>query len=157
MTTTPPQNFTDLLLKAERFCAYRERCTFEVKQKLQELGATTIETEKVLASLTDDDYLNDERFARLFASGKFRIKRWGKNKIRAELRMKKVADRHIYDALDALDEKEYSDTLEQLVIKKSKEVKSKNAKDKIRKIGMYLLSKGYESDLVWKSLKRITV
>ncbi len=145
--------FHDLLLKAERFCAYRERCSYEVKQKLKELGADENETEKVIASLQEDDYMNDGRFAKLFVSGKFRIKRWGKNKLRAELRMKKMPDSYIYNALDAIDEDEYLKTIEHLVAKKSKEVKGKNAQDKTRKIVMYLLSKGFESELIWKALK----
>jgi len=107
----------------------------------------------VLSSLQEDDFLNDERFALLFASGKFRIKRWGKNKIRAELRMKKVPDNFIYNALDAIDEDEYKNTIEHLIKKKEREVKSKSPKDKAQKIGMYLLSKGFESELIWKALK----
>ncbi len=143
----------DLLLKAERYCSYRERCNYEVKQKMKELGANDSEIEKIIASLEEDEYLNDERFAKLFASGKFRIKRWGKNKIKAELRMKKMPDSFIYNALDSIDEEEYMKTIEHLVAKKSKEVKSRSAQDKTRKIVMYLLSKGYEPELVWKALK----
>jgi len=142
-----------LLFKAERFCAYRERCSYEVRQKLKELEADEEETTKIIASLQEDDFLNDERFALLFTSGKFRIKRWGKNKIRAELRMKKVPDNFIYNALDAIDEDEYKNTIEHLIKKKEREVKSKSPKDKAQKIGMYLLSKGFESELIWKALK----
>lgn len=147
-------DFRALLLKAERFCAYRERCSYEIIQKLKEFNADEKTIQKITDSLKEDDYLNDERFARLFASGKFRIKRWGKNKIRAELRMKKVPDPFIYNALDALDEKEYMETIEHLIAKKSREVKAKNAQDRTRKIAMYVLSKGFESELVWKALKQ---
>lgn len=153
MDSKKEKKTTELLLKAERFCAYRERCSYEVIQKLKELEADPEETEKVLESLKENDYLNDERFSKLFASGKFRIKRWGKNKIKAELRMKKIPDSFIYNALDSISEEEYISTLEHLKAKKSKEVKGKDSKDKIRKIGMFLLSKGYEAELVWKHLK----
>ena|ERR1051326_2515965 len=142
-----------LLLKAERFCAYRERCSFEVKQKLRELGADENTSGKIISSLSEDDYLNDGRFAKLFTSGKFRIKRWGKNKIRAELRMKKIPDPVIYDALDSIDEGEYLKTIEHLAKKKEREVKAKNAKEKKRKIFMFLLSRGFESEMIWKILK----
>lgn len=147
-------NYHELLQKAERFCAYRERCSYEIKQKLRELGVDPDQTEKIMTSLTEDEYFSDERFARLFVSGKFRIKRWGKNKLRAELKMKKLPDPFIYNALDSIDEEEYLKTIEHLIAKKSKEVKSKNAKDKTKKIAMYLFSKGFESDLVWKALKQ---
>ncbi len=154
MKENTENNFHELLLKAERFCAYRERCSYEIKQKLKESDATEEQTEKIMASLSEDEYFSDERFAKLFVSGKFRIKRWGKNKLRAELRMKKLPDTFIYNALDSIDEDEYMKTIEHLIAKKSKEVKSKSAKDKTRKVAMYLLSKGFESELVWKALKQ---
>lgn len=161
MKTKEENNFQHLLIKAERFCAYRERCSYEIKQKMEELGADEKETEKIISSLEEDDFLNDERFAKLFTSGKFRIKRWGKNKIRAELRMKKIHDSFISNALDAIDEDEYRKTIQHLINKKSREVKSQKyvvsgaepSKDKIRKIGMFLLSRGFESELIWKALK----
>ena len=146
-------NFHELLIKAERFCAYQERCSYEVKQKLKELGADETETEKIISSLQEDDFQNNERFALLFTSGKFRIKRWGKNKIRAELRIRKIPDALIKKGLDAINEQDYLKTLTELAKKKEREVKSKNPKDKNQKIGMFLLSKGYESELIWKILK----
>ena len=146
-------NFNELLIKAERFCAYRERCSYELKQKMKELGADESETEKVIASLQEDDFMNDERYARLFASGKFRIKRWGKNKIKAELRMKKVPDPLIKSALDSIDGSEYNKTILHLIQKKEREVKNLKPADKKQKIFRFLLSKGYESDLVLANLK----
>ena len=148
------KQFHELLLKAERFCSYQERCSYEVKKKMKEFDADENTTDEIIASLQEDDYQNDERFARLFASGKFRIKRWGKNKIRAELRMKKVPDAFIKQGLDAINAEEYRKTIEHLVKKKEREVKSKDPKDKSRKIVMFLLSKGYESELIWKALKQ---
>lgn len=154
METDEKNKFHELILKAERFCAYQERCSYEVRQKLKELRANESETEKIIASLQEDDFQNDERFALLFTSGKFRIKRWGKNKIRAELRMKKIPDALIKKGLDVINEEDYLKTLRELAKKKEREVKSKNSKDKNQKIGMFLLSKGFESDLIWKILKQ---
>jgi len=144
----------DLLLKAERFCAYQERCRFEVEKKLRERKAKPNEISKILSSLEEDGYLNDERYTKNFASGKFRIKRWGKNKIRAELRMKKISEDLISNALDGIDEEEYFKTIQHLINKKSREVKSQNSKDKTRKILMFLLSRGFESELIWRVLKK---
>ncbi|MBI4930415.1 MAG: RecX family transcriptional regulator [Bacteroidetes bacterium] len=140
----------DLLLKAERFCAYQERCRFEVEKKLRELKAKPDEISKIIASLEEDEYLNDERYAKLFASGKFRIKRWGKNKIRAELRIKKMPDDFIQNALNAIDDEEYLKTIQHLIKRKAREVKTQDPKDKLRKIVNNLLSKGFESELIWK-------
>ena len=146
-------SFHDLLLKAERFCSYQERCRFELQQKLKEWGADEDSTSKVIASLEENEYMNDERFAKLFASGKFRIKRWGKNKIRAELRMKKIPDAFIKKGLDAIDESEYKKTIQHLIGRKAKELKGQTTRDEKAKIVRYLLSKGFESSLVFANLK----
>ena len=143
-----------LLLKAERFCAYQDRNRFEVQKKLRELKANTDEISKIISSLEEDGYLNDERFAKLFASGKFRIKQWGKNKIRAELRMKKIPDNFISNALDAIDDEEYLKTIQHLIKRKAREVKSQEPRIKNQKIVMFLLSRGFESELIWKVLKK---
>ena len=150
---TNKSDFTYLLVKAERFCAYQERCSYEVRQKMKDLGSDEREIEKIITSLKEDDFLSDERFARVYASGKFRIKRWGKNKILGELRMKKIPDAFIKQGLDAIGKEEYLNTLTKLAKKKEKEIKDTESRIKKQKIGNYLLSKGYESDLIWNVLK----
>ncbi|MEK6616017.1 MAG: regulatory protein RecX [Bacteroidota bacterium] len=143
-----------LLVKAERFCAYQERCSHEIKQKMKELGADEKTTEKIISSLEENDFLNDGRFAKLFTSGKFRIKRWGKNKIRAELRMKKITDDLISNALDGMDEEEYLTTIKYLAKKKRNEITNPEFRIQNQKIGMFLLSRGFESELIWKVLQK---
>ncbi|MFH1003927.1 MAG: regulatory protein RecX [Bacteroidota bacterium] len=140
----------NLLIKTERFCAYQERCSYEIKQKMSKLGADKITTEKIISSLKENDFLNDERFAKLFVSGKFRIKKWGKNKIRNELRKKKISDELINKGLNEINEREYIITLKELAKKKAREIQS--SKFKVQKIVMYLISKGFESELIWKNI-----
>ena len=152
MGSVTENDLRQLLLKAERFCSYRERCSYEIKQKMKELGADEKTAEKIIISLTENDFLNDERFAQLFTSGKFRIKRWGKNKIRAELRIKKIPDSIISNALDSIDEAEYQNTIQHLIKKKEREVKSEKPAVKSQKIFRFLLSKGFESELIWKCI-----
>lgn len=142
--------FESLLAKAERFCAYQERCNHEVKQKLHKLLADEKISSKIISSLEEDGYLNDERFAKLFASGKFRIKRWGKNKIRAELRQKKIPDNFISNALDAIDGEEYMKTIQHLINRKERELKGLSSGNRRQKIYRFLLSKGFEPHLVLK-------
>ena len=153
MKSDEKNNFYELLFKAERFCAYQERCSYEVKQKMKELGADEIEIEKIISSLQEDDFQNDERFAKLFTSGKFRIKRWGKNKIRAELRMKKIPDELIKKGLDNISEEDYLKTLQELAKKKKREVKSQKPEVRSQKIYRFLLSKGFEHASVIQILK----
>lgn len=146
-------NFHELLIKAERFCAYQERSSFEVRQKMKEFDTDEKTIGLILTSLQEDDFQNDERFAMLFTSGKFRIKRWGKNKIRAELRMKNIPDALIKKGLDAINKEDYIKTLKELAKKKEKEVGNQKLEIRSQKVGRFLLSKGYESELIWKILK----
>ena len=87
------------LQKLKHYCTYQERSHYEVKQKLYELGVRTNDHDEIIASLIDEDYLNEERFAIQFAGGKFRMKQWGKKKILYALREKKVSDYSIKKAL----------------------------------------------------------
>ena len=146
-------NYHELLLKAERFCAYQERCSHELKQKLKELGADEKTLEEIITSIQEDDFQNDERFALLFTSGKFRIKRWGKIKIRSELRMKKIPDSLIKTALDSINETDYKKTIQHLIQKKEREVQRDKPENRKQKIFRFLLSKGFESTLILSNLK----
>ena len=153
MSDKESDNMYQLLQKAERFCAYQERSRFEVEKKLRKLGANSNEIIKIIQSLEEDECLNEIRFAKLFSGGKFRIKRWGKNKIRAELRMKNISNTIIQEALDSIDDEEYKKTIEHLVKKKERELTGQTTDDKRPKIVRYLLSKGFESELIWKVFK----
>lgn len=142
-----------LLLKIKRFCAYRERSRKEVVDKLRKLGTSDQVLEKMLSFLAESDYINELRFAKLFVSGKFRIKRWGKVKIKAELQKKGVPFNLINQALDEIEQEEYMKTLIYLAEKKRKEIK--NEQYRMQKVGMFLLSKGFEPQLIRKVLKTI--
>lgn len=143
----------EILLKIERFCVYRERCQQEVKDKLRKLGATEQALNNMLSYLEENDFVNEVRFAKLFAIGKFRIKRWGKIKIRTELRKKNIPFNLIEEALNEIKQEEYMKTLTYLAKKKKNQIKNKEYR--IQKIGLFLLSKGFEQELIRKVLKTI--
>ena len=144
---------TMALTKLQKYCAYRERCHSEVRTKLLEIGMRGLELEEVIAQLIDEDFLNEERFARSFARGKFRIKKWGRNKILSEMKRKNISDYCIRKGLEEIEEPEYEKTLCELLEKKWTEKKEKNLFIKRSKIAAYLIRKGYESGLVWEMLK----
>ncbi len=146
------QNINEILIKAERFCAYQERNSYEVKKKLHELQVDDETTTTVIASLKENDFLNDERYAKLFVSGKFRIKKWGKIKIRAELRMKKISENLITKALCFIEDDTYQKTIQELIKKKESQLSGREIKDKKEKVFRFLVSKGFESGLVLKKL-----
>lgn len=141
------------LQKVRHYCGYQERCHQEVKEKLYSFGLRKQEVENAVATLIEEDRLNEERFAIQFAGGHFRIKQWGRIRIRYELRQKQVSDYCIQKALGALDEDEYAQTLSGLAAKKW-ETLAKEADNFIRrrKLQDYLLQKGYERDRIVNAL-----
>ncbi len=142
------------LIKAQMSCAYQERCQQEMRDKLYEWGLHSNEVENIIADLISTNFLNEERFAKAFAGGKFRIKKWGKVKIKIELKKRKISDYCIRKGLAEIDEKEYINTLKDVLSKKLKE----NAKGKIQirnyKAAQYAQSRGFEGDLIWDIIKQ---
>lgn len=135
--------------KIKQYCAYQERSHSEVKEKLYSYGLIKIDVEDIISKLIEDNYLNEERFAIQFAGGKFRIKHWGKVKIKYELKQKNVSDYCIKKALATIDKSDYSKTLYRLAELKLKTLQSeKNSYTKKRKLQDHLLMKGYETDIV---------
>jgi regulatory protein len=151
-----PVKITDphqALLKAQGYCAYQERAQQEVRDKLYEWGIWPDAVESIISELIVQGYLNEARFATAFAGGKFRIKKWGRVKIKMELKKRRVSDNLIRDALKTIDEIEYVKTLQQLLEQKSREVKEKHPLKKQQKVMRYLASKGFEQDLIWDLFK----
>jgi len=142
------------LQKAKQYCAYQERCHSEVKEKLYGFGLWKVDVEELLSKLIEEDYLNEERFAIQFAGGRFRIKQWGRVKIRYELKQKQVSEYLIKKALKEIDEKDYQKTLQKLFEQKQKQLSSeKNKFIKKRKLQDFLLQKGFELQLIAELLK----
>lgn len=139
--------------KIKNWCAYQERSHFETQNKLYEFGLNKEEIEQAIAVLITDNFLNEERFAETFTRGKYRIKHWGRNKIKAELKFKKVSDYSIKKALNQIDEKEYMQVLHKVIERKLSETKEKNELKKKYKVLQYAVSRGFESDLVNDVLK----
>lgn len=140
------------IIKAQMTCAYQERCQQEMRDKLYEWGLHSNDVENIIANLITDNFLNEERFAKTFAGGKFRIKKWGRVKIKIELKKRKISDYCIRKAMEEIDDKAYMKALEDVITKKLKGLKGKQH-IKNYKVAQYAISRGFESDLVWESLK----
>ena len=131
------------------YCRYQERCHSEVKNKLYELGCDTELVNELMAGLIEMNLLNEERFARAFARGKFRLKQWGREKIKTQLRLKKVSDYCIRKALTEIDPDEYDALLNKLAERKLKEVLGdRSINSRKAKLFRYLIQKGFERDIV---------
>ena len=144
------------LSKIKQYCSYQERCHEEVKQKLSDFGLSQYEIGQILGILIEENFLNEERFAIQFAGGKFRMKHWGKLKIRQELRQRKVSEYSIKIAISAIDEQAYQETLHKLASRKHESLdREKNAFLRKKKLLDYLHLKGYETDLVSDVVKQL--
>jgi regulatory protein len=139
-----------LKIKIARFCAWRERCTKETKEKLFALGATSEQAEQLISWLQQENYLNNKRFSLAFASGKLKNNHWGKLKITVELKVRNIDDLLIREAIDSLDHDEYERIAFSLGRKKWNEIKANDIYLKKQKTAAFLAGKGFENDLAWR-------
>jgi regulatory protein len=153
----PKYSEKDALARMRRYCALQERCQQEVRNKLYEYGFWKNEVEGIISQLIGENFLDELRFAELYAGGKFRMKRWGKKKIVMHLKQKQISDYSIKHAFKVIEDEDYKKALHELIEKK---VRLSNESDPFKrrsKMGKYLINKGYESEMVWKALKELNV
>jgi len=146
----------EALSKAERYCAYQERSQQEVRDKLYEWGQYPSAVENIISRLIESNFLNEERFAKAYAIGKFRQKGWGKIKIKLGLKFKRVSEPLIKKALNSIDGDEYLKMLTMIIAKKMPSIKEKDPFKRKYKLHKYALSRGYENDLIQDILKEST-
>jgi len=144
---------SDALARLQKYCAYQERSHHEVRMKLIEIGCYGLDLENVICDLIQENFLNEQRFASTYAGGKFRLKKWGRIKIRQELKLKRVSPYCLKKAMEEISEEDYEETMHTLLTKKARTVRAKNQFEKRGKLARYLMQKGYESFLIWEILK----
>lgn len=148
-STSKTYTVKEATIKLMQFCAYRDRSHKEVEEKLKEMKMIPAAQEQIIIQLMQENFLNEERFARSFARGKFRIKKWGRNKIKQELKFRDISTPIIKLALTEIDETQYNATMVELAEKKLALIKETNEFKRKKKLADYLLQKGYESPLVY--------
>jgi len=142
-----------VLQKLRHYCRYQERCYTEARNKLFELGINKNEHDEMILELVRGNYLNEERFARAFAAGKFKMKEWGRKKIRHALREKRVDPDAIERALEKINDKDYLDILQKLAKEKYASLKDEQYLVRKKKTMDYLMQKGYEEGIIKDSLE----
>ena len=148
-----PVDFQKVYKKILKYCAFQERSQQEVRDKLYALGLHRREVEQAIGELIAEGFLKEERFALAFAGGKFRMKKWGRVKIKNALREKKVSEPLIKQALAAIDQRDYLKTLQQVIAAKAKITKAENPLKRKYKLASYAIQRGFEPDLVWELLR----
>jgi len=141
------------LMKAEHYCAYQERAQQEIRNKLYDWGLHAADVENIISELISTNFLNEERFAMAYVSGKFNIKRWGKIKIKQGLKLRKIPDRMIAKALNSINYDDYLQAVLDAAEKKLRTITEKDAYKRKHKLVTYLMGKGFESDVILSVLK----
>jgi len=142
----------EALKKLENYCAYQERCHKEVRSKLREMRMIPQVIDTIVVHLIEHNFLNEERFAKSFVRGKFRIKKWGKVRLVRELKLRDISKYSIDTALQEIDLDDYFETLDALVQKRIAQVTEKNIYKKKKKVADYLLYRGWESHLIYEKI-----
>ncbi|MDR5589166.1 regulatory protein RecX [Christiangramia sp. SM2212] len=145
----------EALQKLMHYCAYRDRSQKEVETKLDEMRMIPEAKEKIIIRLMQENFLNEERFARSFVRGKFRIKKWGRIKITQELKKKEISSPIIKLGLTEIKESDYRKALYEIAEKKEAIIKESNTFKKKKKLADHLLRKGYEPSLVFDCVNEI--
>lgn len=143
------------LQKLKHFCGYQERSHYETQQKLYSFGLYKKDVEILLSQLIEENYLNEERYAIAFASGRFRIKQWGRIKIKYEMQQHKVSSYNITKALKSIDETDYLATLQALAVKKWASLKSEQYLNRQAKTTSFLMQRGFEPNLIAAAIAKI--
>jgi regulatory protein len=146
---TPKYERSIALQKMRKYCAYQERCHLEAKQKLYSWFMYGSDVEQIISQLIEEGFLNEERFAKAIAGGKFRQKGWGRKKIENTLKQKGISSYLITSSMKEIDGKEYVKKLEQLLNKKKETLKPESMMLQKQKLGRFAISKGYEGEMVW--------
>lgn len=141
--------------KIQHYCSIQERCRFQVVKKLYTFGAVTSQISDVLVELQQDNFLNEERFARSYCSGKFKINKWGKQKIAFELSKLQISKHYIRKGMTEIDEKDYFFVMKELAKKKYNSLSGTDRFKNKKKVANYLLNKGFESELIWTYVNQL--
>jgi len=146
----------ELLYKLKLWCDRQERCHSELRTKLYKEGVYGEKVGQFVAELISQNYINESRFAEAYFSGKFRIKKWGRNKIIQNLKMKQVSEYCIKIGAKEIDPEEYHKTISTLIEKKLNDYKAEKNKYVLKnKVVKYLMSRGFEAELVWSQINEV--
>ena len=138
----------EAMINMQKYCAFQERCHQAVRTKLLEHKVYGDALEEIITELIIQNFLDEERFAKTFARGKFRMKQWGRNKIKSELKLKQVSAYSIKEAMTEINDDDYLQTLQHIIAKKERLSHFKNQYDRVKKLTDYALGKGYEYEII---------
>ncbi len=155
MSSKSTSSVEDIVQKLEYYCSYQERCHIEVSEKLRSFVLNQQEKDQIIVHLIAHNFLNEERFASVFSISKFHQKKWGKIRIKNELKARKISDYLVTKALKEIPAEEYEMTFDTLAEKHWETITEKNELKKRKKFCDYLLRKGWESERIYEKVKEL--
>ena len=141
--------------KLEHYCSYQDRCHDEVEQKLKGMNMIQQASDVIIAHLIEHNFLNEERFARSFARGKFRIKKWGRIRIKNELKLRNISRYNLDVALKEIPDDEYFSAFDELAEKQWENIRESDIQKKKKKLFDFLMRKGFESNLIYNKISEL--
>ncbi len=147
-TDASHHDFISLLGKAQKYCALQERCKSEVKKKLAQWGANSDQISTIINRLEEELFISEQRYSALFVSSKVNQLRWGRYKIKFELRKKGIPEAIIANALDSIDPDKYTSNISYLIAAKQKQLKDDDPLIRKQKTASFLTGKGYEPEII---------
>lgn len=155
MDTKKSYTITEALVKMQHYCAYQDRCHKEVIEKLKGMRMIPEAIDHIIGHLIQDNFLNEERFAKSFARGKFKYKKWGRRRIVQELKQRDISKFMITIALKEIPEHEYLSAFHELAEKRNQQISESNILKRKKKLADYLLYRGWESHLVYEKVNEL--
>ena len=141
--------------KLEKYCVYQDRCHKEIERKLFEYSLIPEAKDLIILHLLEHDFLNEERFSKSYARGKFNIKKWGKQRIIRELKLREISEYNIKVALKEIPEELYLKTVYEITEKRNNSVSEEDIYKRKKKLTDFLMRKGYEFDLIYRTVKDV--
>ncbi len=144
----------EILNKMRKYCAFQERCISDIEKKLGRFIISKNDKIQIINSLTIEKYIDEKRFSISYCHGKFKIKKWGKQKIKNELIKKKISKENIEIAINSISMSDYIKALNDLINFKIKYIKDTDLFNRNGKLARFLLQRGYEFDIIWDQINK---
>jgi regulatory protein len=154
---TKPIDSGMVLQKIQYFCSYQERCIRDTEEKLKDWAVQKKLIPSIISQLQEEGYINEERFAKMYAGGKFRVNKWGRQKIEFELKLKGIPEGMIQKGIEEINEEDYQRMMRELIRKKQKEITPEKDLNIREKIITFVQGKGYEMELILTALKELKI
>lgn len=152
MSTKRASNIAIAIERLKNYCSLEDKCQWHIEQKMKQWGLPKISQDQIIELLIKQNYIDEERYSKSFCRGKFKIKKWGRVKIKDELKKKNISELNIAKGLEEINNAEYHNELDKQYQKKKSTINEKNQFMKNKKIATFLITKGYESSLVWNKI-----